>query len=132
MASANACETLGPSSNTFDPAAGTGALMPVKEGVGRGWYQVGPWPFAVEWELEHRDYRDGRSFTDVQVTGPFRFCQHVHRMVPQGPDACLLEDTIEYELPLGLVGRLLGQPFMPRKLRRLFAYRHAVTRQAFE
>ena len=93
---------------------------------------VGPWPLALEWELEHRDYRHGRSFTDVQVTGPFRFWQHVHRMVPQGPDACLLEDTIEYELPLGLVGRLLGQPFMQRKLSRLFAYRHAVTRQAFE
>ena len=76
--------------------------------------------------------RHGRSFTEVQVTGPFRFWQHVHRMVPQGPDACLLEDTIEYELPLGLVGRLLGQPFMRRKLRRLFAYRHAVTRQAYE
>lgn len=33
---------------------------------------VGPWPFALGWELEHRDYRHGRSFTDVQVTGPFR------------------------------------------------------------
>ena len=53
-------------------------------------------------------------------------------MVPQGPKACLLEDAIDYALPLGLVGRLLGQPFMQRKLRRLFAYRYAVTRQAFE
>jgi hypothetical protein len=93
---------------------------------------VGPRPFALRWELEHRDYRHGRSFTDVQVTGPFRFWRHVHRMVPRGPDACLLEDTIEYELPLGLVGRLLARAFMQRKLRRLFEYRHAVTRQAFE
>ena len=45
--------------------------------------------------------------------------------------ACL-EETIEYELPLGLAGRLLAQPFIQRNLRRLFAYRHAVTRQAFE
>lgn len=94
--------------------------------------RVGPWPFSLAWDLEHRDYRHGRSFTDVQITGPFRFWKHVHRMVPQGPDACLLEDTIEYELPLGLVGRLLGEPFMQRKLKRLFAYRHAVTRRAFE
>jgi hypothetical protein len=94
--------------------------------------RVGPWPFSLKWDLEHRDYRGGRSFTDLQVTGPFRFWKHVHLMVPQGPDACLLEDSIEYELPMGALGRLLGRPFVQWKLRRLFAYRHAVTRRAFE
>ena len=43
------------------------------------------------------------------------------------PSTGLLEDTIVYELPLGLVGRLLVQ--LQRKLRRLFAYGHAVTRR---
>ncbi len=92
---------------------------------------VGPWPFSLRWELEHRDYQSGRSFTDVQLTGPFRQWRHVHRMLPQGPDTCVLEDTIEYELPLGAIGRLVGGPFVRRKLQRLFAYRHDVTRQAF-
>jgi len=81
---------------------------------------VRPWPFSLEWELEHRDYRPGRSFTDQQVRGPFRFWRHQHRMVPQGPEGCLLEDTIEYELPLGLIRRLVGKPFMQRRLRRAF------------
>lgn len=94
--------------------------------------RVGPWPFSLTWELEHQDYRRGRSFTDQQVTGPFRFWRHVHRMVPQGPDACLLEDSIEYELPMGALGRVLGRPFVQWKLRRLFTYRHAVTRLACE
>ena len=53
-------------------------------------------------------------------------------MVPQAPDACLPENTIEYELPLGLVGRLRGRPVTQRRLKRLFAYRHAVTRRAFD
>jgi ligand-binding SRPBCC domain-containing protein len=53
-------------------------------------------------------------------------------MTPQGSQACLLEDTIEYELPLGAIGRLVGGPLVRRKLKRLFAYRHDVTRQAFE
>jgi ligand-binding SRPBCC domain-containing protein len=94
--------------------------------------RVGPWPFSLTWELEHRDYQRGRSFTDQQVTGPFRFWRHVHRMVPQGPNASLLEDSIEYELPMGALGRLLGGPLVQWKLKRLFAYRHAVTRRAFE
>lgn len=93
---------------------------------------VGPWPFSLRWELEHRDYRQGRSFTDVQLSGPFRYWKHVHSMTPEGPHTSVLEDTIEYELPLGALGRLLGQPFAGRALRRLFAFRHAVTRRAFE
>ena len=93
---------------------------------------VGPAPFSVRWDLEHRDYQHGRSFTDLQRRGPFRYWKHVHRMIPQGPDACVLEDTIEYELPFGGLGRLFGRPFVQRKLKRLFAYRHVVTRRAFE
>ena len=93
---------------------------------------VGPAPFSLRWDLEHRDYQHGHSFTDLQLRGPFRYWRHVHRMIPQGPQACLLEDTIEYELPLGALGRLVGGPLVRRKLTRLFAYRHDVTRRAFE
>lgn len=93
---------------------------------------VGPSPFSLRWDLEHREYQYGRSFTDVQVAGPFRHWKHVHRMIPQGPRASVLEDTIEYELPFGTIGWLVGRFFAQRKLRRLFTFRHAVTRQAFE
>jgi len=93
---------------------------------------VGPWPLSLRWELEHQDYQHGRSFTDVQRSGPFRHWKHVHRMTPQGPDACVLEDTIEYELPFGVLGRLAGRSLVQRKLKRLFSYRHAVTLRAFE
>jgi len=34
--------------------------------------RVGPKPFALRWDLEHRDYQPGRSFTDLQLAGPFR------------------------------------------------------------
>ena len=93
---------------------------------------VGPAPISMRWELEHRDYQRGRSFTDTQISGPFRSWKHVHRMLPDGPNACTLQDTIQYELPLGAFGAICGGWFVRRKLRRLFAHRHAVTRQAFE
>jgi len=92
---------------------------------------VGPAPISMRWELEHRDYQRGRSFTDTQISGPFRSWKHVHRMIPDGPNACRLEDTIQYELPLGAFGAICGGWFVRRKLGRLFAHRHAVTRQAF-
>jgi uncharacterized protein len=94
--------------------------------------RVGPRPLSLRWDLRHVDYRYGRSFTDEQVSGPFRSWRHVHQMIPQGPDTCMLDDTIQYELPLGALGALIGRPLVQRKLERLFAYRHAVTLRAFE
>lgn len=93
--------------------------------------RVGIWPFALRWDLEHRDYHYGESFTDQQVRGPFRSWRHVHRMVPTGPDSCIREDRIEYELPFGLLGDLAARFIVEPKLNRLFAFRHEVTRRAF-
>ncbi len=94
--------------------------------------RVGPWPFSLRWDLEHLDYRYGESFTDQQVTGPFASWRHVHRMVPTGPDSCVLEDRIEYALPFGLLGDLAARLIVEPKLNRLFAFRHNATRRAFE
>jgi uncharacterized protein len=87
---------------------------------------------SLRWDLEHQDYERGRSFTDRQIAGPFRYWKHVHRMIPESPRTCVLEDAIEYELPFGALGWLFCRPFVQRRLKRLFSYRHAVTRRAFE
>ncbi len=84
-------------------------------------------PTHVRWVAEHRDYVDGRRFTDVQVTGPFARWTHTHSFEADGPDACVLEDRIAYDLPLGAAGALVGGPFVSRMLERMFAYRHRVT-----
>jgi ligand-binding SRPBCC domain-containing protein len=108
----------------------------LKDGA-RAVLRVGPGPFKVRWELEHRGYVAGREFHDVQISGPFRSWHHTHRMTPT-PDgasdtnASILEDRIEYELPLGALGNFFGGWFVRRKLRRLFEFRHRVTRQAVE
>ena len=93
--------------------------------------RVGPWPFSMRWDLEHRDYQHGRSFTDVQRSGPFTHWTHVHRMTPTGPDSCVLDDTIDYALPFGVLGTLAAKLFVEPKLRKMFAFRHDVTRRAF-
>ena len=93
---------------------------------------VGPMPFALRWDLTHVDYKLGESFTDTQTKGPFKQWTHVHQMIPIGPDRCALEDRIDYVLPGGWLGRMIGEPIMKRKLKKLFAYRHEVTQQAFQ
>lgn len=79
------------------------------------------------WVAEHRNYQAGRQFCDVQLEGPFRFWRHCHRVVPGSAERCSLEDDIEYALPLGRVGNLLGGATVQRALARIFRYRHEVT-----
>ena len=80
-------------------------------------------PFGVRWVAEHRDYEEGRSFRDVQVSGPFARWEHTHRVDPTGPDACTLEDRVEYELPRGALGAAVGGRMVRALLPKLFAYR---------
>src|ERR1035438_9243688 len=45
-----------------------------KGGIDRGArvvLQFGRWPFSRRWVAEHRDYEEGRYFSDVQISGPF-------------------------------------------------------------
>ena len=84
-------------------------------------------PFRKRWIAEHRAYDPEHGFDDVQIAGPFARWHHRHRMHARGPSSSELEDAIEYALPLGALGRLVGGRSVRRKLRRMFAYRHATT-----
>jgi uncharacterized protein (TIGR01777 family) len=86
-------------------------------------------PFRKKWIAEIRSVQPGRQFQDVQISGPFASWVHTHRMIPDGERCCILEDRIEYQLPWGATGRLFGAGFVRRKLERLFAYRHRITRE---
>jgi len=106
------------------------ALVEERGGIENGARKVlrmGRPPFALRWVAEHRDYVDGEQFRDVQTAGPFAHWTHTHRVEPDGAEAAWLEDRIEYALPLGALGALLGGAFTRRRLRRMFAYRHRVT-----
>jgi hypothetical protein len=89
--------------------------------------RLGPAGLGPRWVAEHRDYIEGEQFRDVQTAGPFAHWVHTHRVEPDGPDACWLEDRIEYALPFGALGTLVGGGFTRRKLARMFRYRHALT-----
>jgi uncharacterized protein len=89
--------------------------------------QFGRWPFRQRWVAEHRDYEVSHYFSDLQVSGPFAFWKHTHTFIPDGPGCSILEDRVEYVLPLGFVGRWVAGAYVRKKLSKLFEYRHAVT-----
>lgn len=83
-------------------------------------------PFTIRWIAEHTVYEPPRVFEDVQIAGPFRRWRHRHIVTPQASGA-LLRDEIDYEPPLGILGRLVAPLLIESRLRKLFAYRHRVT-----
>lgn len=83
-------------------------------------------PLQIPWTLEHRDFVKNQQFRDVQVSGPFTSWSHVHRVEPDGDAGCYIEDEVEYELPGGRFGDLLGGSLMRLELERLFVYRHRI------
>ncbi len=85
-------------------------------------------PIAIQWIAEHTVYDPPHKFEDVQIKGPFRAWRHQHLIQPAAGGA-LLRDQIDYEPPLGFVGRLIAPLLIERRLKRLFEYRHQVTRE---
>lgn len=82
---------------------------------------------SFEWEALHDRFVPGREFRDTQVRGPFAHWVHTHRMIPEGAEACVLEDAIEYRLPLGGLGAWLAGRSIRRDLVSAFAFRHRRT-----
>lgn len=82
----------------------------------------------ARWVAEHTLYDPPRMFEDIQVSGPFRQWRHRHIVLAQ-EEGALLRDEIEYEPPLGFIGRIVAPHLVVPRLRRLFDYRHQATRQ---
>lgn len=88
--------------------------------------KVGPfWQTIV---AEHVAYEKNQRFEDVMKGGPFSHWHHKHLFFERD-GGCVLRDEIEYALPGGPLGRLAARLFVARRLRRMFDYRHAVTRR---
>ncbi len=80
-------------------------------------------PVPITWEVEHVEVDEGRGFVDEQVRGPFRRWRHEHRFSEAGTGRTIVEDRVEWEPPLGSLGRALSAPWIEAMLQQLFAFR---------
>jgi ligand-binding SRPBCC domain-containing protein len=84
--------------------------------------------FSMKWIAQHTAYDPPHYFEDIQIKGPFKSWRHGHIIKPDAAGA-VLRDEIEYEPPLGFIGRLIAPVVIERRLQRLFDFRHEVTRR---
>jgi uncharacterized protein (TIGR01777 family) len=79
-------------------------------------------PLKFTWRFRHRDFADGRSFTDEQISGPFQRWVHQHVFEPDGQGGTRLIDEIHWEPPAAGVDAL-ATPVVERELERVFGFR---------
>jgi len=105
-----------------------GEAPPVSEGS-RVRLSIPIGPFQREWVALHREVSP-RGFVDVQERGPFAAWRHRHAFLDGGtPGTSVLHDAIEYRLPAGGLGALLGGGSVARMLAHDFRWRHRRTAQ---
>jgi ligand-binding SRPBCC domain-containing protein len=85
-------------------------------------------PITVRWIAEHTHYEPPHMFEDVQIKGPFHSWRHRH-LIARHQNGAMLRDEIDYEPPFGFMGRAFAPQLIESRLRKLFDYRHQVTRE---
>jgi ligand-binding SRPBCC domain-containing protein len=84
----------------------------------------------LRWESRIAEYRDNEMFADEQLSGPYSHWYHRHLFKPV-PGGVAIEDVVEYQLPLGPLGRLAHTVFVRRQLARIFDHRARVIATRF-
>ncbi|MBT6843101.1 MAG: TIGR01777 family protein [Candidatus Melainabacteria bacterium] len=78
----------------------------------------------IDWKLRISELKEGESFTDTQISGPFFSWTHKHNMETINGNHSLLVEKIDFKLPL--LNGLLGPLFTKNKLEPGFNYRFRV------
>lgn len=84
----------------------------------------------MPWKTEITEVDFQKSFTDFQKKGPYKLWNHKHEFI-KNENGVLMKDTIDYELPMGLLGEIAHRLFVKKKLEHIFDYRKNVLEKMF-
>lgn len=94
-------------------------------------YKVSPvMGIPLKWKTVITQVDPQKSFTDFQEKGPYKYWHHFHEF-EMNNDGVLMKDTVDYELPFGVLGRLAHRLFVKSKLEEIFSYRYKVLEDLF-
>ncbi|WP_291149994.1 SRPBCC family protein [Flavobacterium sp. UBA7680] len=84
----------------------------------------------LKWQTKIVQVDHEKSFTDFQQKGPYKLWSHRHEFF-SNEDGVLMIDTVNYELPFGVIGNLAHRLFIKEKLEDIFDFRYEVLQQLF-
>lgn len=84
----------------------------------------------LKWRTRISQVELNKSFTDFQQKGPYKYWSHFHEFIPNA-DGVLMKDTVDYELPLGVLGSIVHRAFVRTKLETIFNFRYSILENQF-
>lgn len=106
-------------------------LRPVERKKGATFeYTLKIFGFKTHWTLMIQEYQPPKQIVGVQVKGPCVSWRHTQNFTTV-VGGTIIEDRVEYVLPLGIVGQVLNHFFIRRELDSTFNYRSRVLEQIF-
>ncbi|MFG1944806.1 SRPBCC family protein [Nonomuraea sp. NPDC048826] len=92
------------------------------------------WHFGVAWRMTSviSAYDAPGFFVDEQVAGPFRRWRHEHRFAADGGGGTVMRDAVEFEAPLGVLGRVAESVALRRHMTALIVARNAHLKAVLE
>ena len=84
----------------------------------------------LHWVTEITHVRDKEFFVDEQRFGPYKFWHHKH-VLKEVPGGIEMSDSVHYQLPFGIFGKLAHMLFVKKQLQEIFEYRRQVIEKMF-
>lgn len=107
-----------------------GATLPIFEGQIIQ-YSVSPLPFyKTTWISEMNHIKKPHFFVDTQLEGPYKLWHHKH-FLESTKNGTKITDVIHYQIPLGIIGKILHPILVKPKLEEIFKYRSQKINQLF-
>lgn len=85
----------------------------------------------MKWKTKLCKIDDKKSFTDIQLKGPYSIWEHTHTFIST-ENGILMNDVIRYKIPMGFIGNWLNTLFIRKKIENIFNYRRQILEKLFQ
>jgi ligand-binding SRPBCC domain-containing protein len=85
---------------------------------------------ALQWQTEIWKIKKPEMFVDKQLKGPYKIWEHTHEFIEK-EKGILMKDSVKYQLPFGIIGKMAHSLFVKQKIERIFNYRKEMLQKIF-
>lgn len=94
-------------------------------------YKVKPlFGIPLHWQTEIFKVNKPTMFADRQLKGPYKLWEHTHTFIEKD-NGVWMKDEVKYQLPFGVIGKIVHQVLVRKKIENIFIYRAQVLKKIF-
>jgi ligand-binding SRPBCC domain-containing protein len=94
-------------------------------------YRIALFGLPMKWRTLIEAFEPDTRFIDVQTRGPYTYWRHTHTFADTASGGTSITDHVEYELPLGVLGRAVHALFVREQLQQIFDFRQRTISDLF-